>query len=369
MFVSFDAALQRLGADFAFRIMNAARPPADYVFAQFLPERPKGSYEARAGSMTIRTVMAGLVGMDSPYPEGAIVDTATFLQQSAKLAHAVDLSEESIRELQQLMLQLQIAGGDTVERTVEELLNFTNALLVQPHLDATEWLRGQVFATGKILWNFNGKTLDIDYGVPAANKPAARTGNNGYGGSTSQFWTDNRAAQKAFRYNLGAIVTSITTLDMILAQQANNIVVLDQQGSRYTLQRMIQQNGVNTPSSDRRDRIDIIGVDKEGEILDPANPGKTKRVPFMPDGKVTWIARNTGTGYSVGAGSRPPNDYELGYTHIAPTVESRTLTPGRWARVFTPEHRPWALRGESAANVIPVLEAPEKLYIATTDVV
>jgi hypothetical protein len=87
MNLDFIAVLTALGANAAFRIMNAARPPANYLFATFLPERPKPTYTAKAGAMTIRPTMAGLVGMDSPYPPSAIVDASTFVEQIAKLAN------------------------------------------------------------------------------------------------------------------------------------------------------------------------------------------------------------------------------------------------------------------------------------------
>lgn len=365
---TFTGALDELGADAAFRLINEARPPQAYPFAQILPERPSTSYKIDRGSMTVRTIMAGLVGMDSPYSEGAVIDVAKFLEESAKLGHAVDLPEGAIRTLQDLFMRLQLSGGDMPRAAIEEVLNFTNALLIQPHLDAAEWLRGQALSTGAIDWTFNKKRIEVNYGVPSANKPAARTGTSGYGGTASKFWDDHKAARKALKQNVRVILTSRTTLDMIVSNQANNLLVLNETNNSITIRRMISQNGTNTQSSDARETLTIVAVDLEGEILDPDNQGKTKTVPMMPDGKVVYIGANTGTQYRVGAGSRAPVDYELGYTHLAPTVEGGGR-PGRWARVFVPENRPWALRGESAANLLPVIEAPEKIYILTTEMV
>jgi hypothetical protein len=366
---TFTEALRQLGPDAAFRLMNDARPPQAYLGAQFLPERPSTSWDVKSGSMTVRTIMAGLVGMDSPYPEGSAIDISTFLEQSAKLAHAVDLPERALRTLQDMLMRLQLAGGNTLQAMVEEVLNFTNALVIQPHLDAAEWMRWQALATGGIDWTFNQKNLKVDYAVPTANKLTARTGNDGYGGSASKFWTDIRQARKVLRYNVRAFVAHPDTLDMIIYNSVNSLQVVNQANNSMTVQRLVaSSNGGDRPSTDARDTVTLIAYGLEGEILDTANQGKTKIVPFMPTGKIVAFGNNTGTQYTVGAGSRMPNDYELGYTHLAPTVEGSGRT-GRWARVFTPENRPWALRGEGVQNALPVIEAPEKLVILTTDMV
>lgn len=364
---SFTDALRTLGPDAAFRLINAARPPQAYIFAQFLPERPSTSYDVKSGSMTVRTTMAGLVGMDAPYPEANAIDVSTFLEQSAKLAHAVDLPERAVRTLQDIMMRLQLAGGDVTREMVQEVLNFTNALIIQPHLDAAEWLRGQALCTGAIDWTFNKKNIKVDYGVPSANKLANRTGNNAYGGSTSQFWTDIRAARKALRWNVRALVAHPDMIDAIIYNSANSLQVVNQTNSSITIQKLVaSSNGGDRPSTDARDTVTIISYGLEGEIMDTANPGKTTKVPFMPKTKIAALGNNTGTQYTVGAGSRQPVDYELGYTHVAPTVEGNGA-PGRWARVFVPEDRPWALRGEGVQNTLPVLESPDKIVILSSD--
>jgi hypothetical protein len=363
---TFTNALTLLGPNAAFSLINAARPAANYLWAQFLPEMPSTSYQVKSGSMTVRTTMAGLVGMDSPYPPGGLVDVSTFLENSAKLAISVRLPEEALRTLQEMVMRAQIAGGNSPQMLAQEVLNFTNALLVQPQLDATEWLRGQAICTGAIDWKFNGKTLTVDYGVPAGNKLTARTGNDAYGGSTSKFWTDIRAARKLLRYNVRAFVAHPDMIDAIIGNTVNSLTVTSQTPTQVTVQRYITVNSLNVPSPDARDAVTLLSYALEGEIMDLANPGKTTNVKFMPNTKLVALGENTGSRYMVGAGGRPPVNYVLGYTHMAPTVESGGQ-PGRWARVFTPEREPWALVGESASNELPVVESPDKIVIMTSD--
>ena len=366
---SFIAALASLGVDAAFRLINQARPAANYLFASILPERNMRSYEVKNASMTVRSAMAGLVGMDSPYPPTGVVDISTFLQRSAKIANTVVMSEEAIRTLQEMLMYLQLNGGSTNEAMVEEVLNFTNALLIQPHLDTAEWLRGQALNTGAIDWTFNGIRLQVDYGIPAGNKLTARTGNNAYSGSTSKFWDDIRSQGKLLR-KAGRIIRIAhpDLIEDIIANSANSIRVLSEDSGSISVQRMIAQNGTNTPSSDARDSVTLIKYGLEAEVLDPTNTQNTVTVPFQPKTKLLAIGTGVNAGYVVGAGSRAPQEYELGYTHIAPTVES-SGAPGRWSRVYTPEQRPWQLAGEAVANLLPVIDARavDQIVIATSD--
>lgn len=361
---SFTEALRNLGPDAAFRIINEARPPASYLFATLLPERPSTSYEVKSGSMTVRATMAGLVGMDSPYPEGGAIGISTFMEQSAKLGISLDLPEYAIRSLQDIVMRLQVSGGNTAEALANEVLNFSDKLLAQAHLDAAEWLRGQALATGAIDWTFNQKRLLVDYGVPGANKLTSRTGNDGYGGSASKFWTDIKEARRLLRGNVRAFIAHPDMIDAIIYNDVNAINVVNQSTTSVTIQRY--RGDLERPSTDARETLTLISYGLEGEILDLTAPGATVLKPFMPNTKVVAVGNNQGTQYVVGAGSNAPVDNILGYTHIAPTVEGGGM-PGRWARVFTPENRPWALRGESAANLLPVLEAPDKVVIMTSE--
>jgi hypothetical protein len=369
MLFSFIAALLTLGPDAAFRLINQARPAASYLFASILPERPVRSYEVKNASMTVRSTMAGLVGMDSPYPPSGVVDASTFLERSAKIANQVVMSEEALRTLQDMLMYLQLSGASTNERMVEEVLNFTNALLVQPHLDVAEWLRGQALCTGAIAWTFNGLNLAIDYGIPAGNKLTNRTGNDKYSGSTTKFWDDIRSQGKLLRKASRIIrIAHPDMIEDIVANAANNVRVISEDASQISLQRMISQNGTNTPSSDARDAVQIIKYGMEAEVLDPTDTSKTKLVPFMVKTKLVAIGAGTQNGYQVGAGSRQPQDWELGYTHLAPTVEA-SGAPGRWARVYTPEQQPWQLRGEAVSNILPVIDtrAADRIVIASSD--
>lgn len=367
MDLNFASVLQRMEVGADFRIANEARPPANYLMATLLPEQNRETYYTKSGSMTVRTTMAGLAAMDSPYPPVGLVEAETKQEQTAKVAGQSRFSEENLRELQMLLMRLALGGGDTNQAVIQNALNFLNKVIVQAQLDTAEYLRAQALVNGAIDWTFNNKRLQVSYGIPAGNMLAQRTGTAGYGGSASVFWQDIGLLQKALRYNVRAFILHIDTINMILANAVNNIEVTAQAGLRFSIRRYVSRAGNTVPSSDAREAIDLIGYADEGEIFDLANPGQTTKIPFMPLGRILAVGNNNTSGYVVGYGGTTPASAQnnLGYTHLAPTVEGGGR-PGRWARLYTPEAEPWSLVGQGVSNILPVIDAPKLVATAST---
>jgi hypothetical protein len=371
MDLNLQAALAALPANAAFRVANERVPDGDYLFNTILPERNVPSYHVDAGSMTIRATMAGLVGMDSPYPPGGLVDISTFLKNTAKIANQVNLSEAVLRQMQELVMRLTAQGMPTVETVQRNLLNFLDKVVIQPHIDRFEWMRGRALL-GNLQWIFNDKTLDIDYGIPAENILANHAAGDAYGGATSKFWTDVRTIRRLLKNNVRAIIAHGTTVDVIRDNVINGLVTVAETttpGGRVktvTLRRLNPTNGQF--SADVGDTVTLVAYDGEGEVIDPADPKSTIVVPFMDAGKLLGIGNNVGRGFSVGQGStdNPDADQAIGYTHIAPTIEGGGR-PGRWSDVFTPENAPWMVVGRAVTNGIPVIQDPTKVAIASSD--
>jgi len=364
---NFAEALRSLGQDAAVRVAQAARPAADYLLATFLPEQNRPTYSVESGNMTVRATMAGLVGMDSNYPPTGMVEMTRFMEQTAKIANHAYLPEKALRDLQALLRQI----GDAVQgnqRLAQEALNFLNKVILQPHLDTMEWMRGQVLGRGLIDWSFNDIRLTVDYGIPAENKLPTRTtaGGTAYGAASSAWWADVRTARRLLRGGLRAILMHPDTADAIAYNDANSVRVIDRGDNSITIQRWAGEN--RQPTGDTNDTVRLITYDLEAEILDPSAPTVPIRVPFLSPGKVIFVGNNRRTGYRVGEGSTPDPDQDqaLGYTHIAPTVEGNGAM-GRWSRLYVPEGQPWSLHGQGVTNGLPVLEAPEKVVIATTE--
>jgi hypothetical protein len=371
MDLNLSAVLAALGPDGTFRIANEARPDGDYLFNTILPEENRASYSIDSGSMTIRATMAGLVGMDSPFPPGGAINLSTFLEQTAKIANNIKLAEATLRQLQDVAMRMAVANQPTVPTITQNLLNFLRKIVIQPHLDRFEWMRGQALL-GSLDWEFNKKAIAIDYGIPTENILANRTGNDAYGGSASKFWTDVRSLRRALANNVRAIIAHGTTIDVVRDNTVNGLVTVNEtktaggRVSTVTLRRLNPTNGQF--SADVGDTVTIVGYNGEGEVLDPTDSSKTIKIPFMLAGKLLAIGNNTGNVFRVGAGgtSDPDVEQSLGYTHIAPTIEGGGR-PGRWSRIFVPDERPWEVRGECVTNGLPVIENPNLLAIASTD--
>jgi hypothetical protein len=371
MNLNFVAALAALGEGAAFRIANEARPMSDYVFNTLLPEQNRPTFHVSSGGMTVRATMAGLVSMDSPYPPGGLVESSEFAENTAKVANEVFLTEQALRHLQDWMLRTGRGGAGSPEALAQEALNFLDKVIIQPHLDTAEWLRGQALVHGEIVWEFGGKRLDVNYGVPAANFLPTRTGAEAYGAAGSVFWQDIVRLRRALRGNVRAIIAHSETIDAIRYNEANAMATVAEGGNSITFRRFVRNTETNQAitgqfSPDTGDNVTLIAYDREGEMLNPADPTTTIILPFMPRGKLLAIGNNTRSGYIVGQGSTDtPDDEGLGYTHIAPTVEGGR--PGRWAELYTPERMPWQLNGRGVTNLLPVIEAPAKIAVATTE--
>lgn len=370
---NFAEALAALGANAAARIANGVRPPANYLFNTFLPERNMVDYHVDAANMIVRATMAGLVAMDSPYPPGGVVSISNFLENTAKIAISNTLTEGALRDLQTLMRLMQAQGTLTVDYLQREALNFLQKVILQAHLDRAEWLRGQALVNGMIDWTFNQKQLLVDYGIPAGNKLTVRTdaNNDAYGDSNSAFWADVAAARRLLRFDVRAAVLNSVTMMEIIDNPANNLEILSQENQMFRVRRYTTIGGNTVRDTDARYQMEFVVYDEEAEVLDttPGNLGQTQLVKFMPDGKIVYVGANRQSGYRVGQGSTddPANDLELGYHHIAPTVEGNGQ-PGRWARLYVPEGRPMHLTGEAAENSLPVILSPAKIVIASTEI-
>jgi len=366
MFINFAALIAALGPGAAAVIANRARAPGSYLFNTLLPEETRYGYSVQSGNVTIRATMAGLVGMDSPYPPGGAITSTSLTENTAKIANEIPINEQTMRTLQEMMLRLQVSQAPTNDVILRQLLNFIAKVIVQPHLDTAEWMRGRALQTGMLQWTMNGITLDVDYGVPSGNILTPRTGNDAYGGSTSKFHTDVREARRLLK-RIRAIIAHPTTIDEIRYNTVNNLVTIAESEGLVTLRR-VTSDGIFT--NDAQDVLTMIPYDLEAEVLDPAVPGTPQKLPFMEPGKLLFVAPNTVDGFAVnvdeGSTEDPNRANRLGYTHIAPTVEGGGV-PGRWADLFTPEKEPYKVVGRGVTNLMPVLEAPDKIVIAETD--
>jgi hypothetical protein len=366
--------LRRSQPDAMWQIANAspANAAGNYLLLGLMPEMMRPSYEARINNMIIRATMAGLAGMDSPYPPGGAMQLRTFLEESAKIANEVLLSEQAQREMQQIVMMMMVNNEPTQEYLVGSVLNFADKIIAQAHFDTMEWLRGQALSTGAIDWTFNNKNLVVDYGIPAANKLTSRSGTSAYNSTASKFWDDTRDARKLLRkYGAVRFICNPNTADAIRYNSANKAVATEAVEATasgigsVTLRRLATDDAQF--SADVDDTIRLETYARQGEVIDTDNPGATEVVSFIPDGKVIAVSTGANNFYTIGDGSTPLPIEALGYTHISPTIEGGGRM-GRWIDVYTPPERPYEVRGRGVTNGLPVITEPERVVILTSTI-
>lgn len=360
------------------QLANTRPAASSYLLAAILPPIQRATYEAKSGRMRVISTMAGMVGMDSPYPEGSFITGDTFSENTLKIAQAVSMPEARTREIQAMIQSLGLGAvpADPQAILTNALLNLYEKGVLQALDDTEEWMRAQALTTGRIDWTFAGNKVSVDYGLGAESKPATRTGAQGYGAASSTFWADIRAARKYLK-SVRVFLMSGDTLDMILDNNAHQIVVQSDTESQDGMQRTVtirraiyNEQGTAAIALDRdaRNSVTLVAYNRLGTVLAPTkdNPRQTAQVQFIPDGTIVAVGNNQ-IDNILSLDGTPTQQNALGYTHIAPTVEGQG-TIGRWGRIYTPQERPWAARAEGVANVLPVIEAPEKLMLLTSEV-
>lgn len=83
----------------------------------------------------------------------------------AKVQHAFHLDEED------LIAYAQARTDEEAQQIIDEIYDQTDEL-IEGVRDIEEWMRGQAIYNGRLVYSENGVALDIDFGVPSANKLA-----------------------------------------------------------------------------------------------------------------------------------------------------------------------------------------------------
>ena len=359
------------GDNFAFKMARTVVTPGDYLFNQILPQQLHNTYHVTGGSMRIIPSMLGTVSMDTPYPKMGGMSAKTFFENTIKMAGAFHFPEQQLRQLQewaQSMVATSVMDGQVggiqaaMDAKAQAAALGLARMMLKAQWDTYEWLRGQALMKGAIdNWVFNGKTVNVDYEVPAAHKKN-RTSGDAYHESGSLFWTDIRFAHTKLQ-NM-KVFMNLNTFWSIVDQAANNIRIDTQSDLMASIVR--DAGTLQRERNDQRDRLDIGFYNKSGSLID-AKTGEETVVPFLTDGYIIIVGEEKTGSYELLEGSTadPENTYQLGYTHIAPTVEGGR--PGFWSRVFTPENLPYQLRAETASNGLPVMVNPKRLIILKTE--
>lgn len=346
-----------------FDLANQPVSESEYVLASVLPDELRANYEAKTGSLKVITTPAGETGMDSPYVPVGGMELNAFSQPIAKWTATSLMTEQAQRELQQMVINIRagVITGNGLDYVRTFVVNWLQKVIAQSFKDRHELMRGEVLTTGKLV--LRGGT--VDYGVPVLNFLAPRTGLDGYGAGNSKFWQDMRVADTRLRAVRGRMM-SMNTLHAIIDNPSNNVAVvaetISQEGNIKIVQvRKTVNNGQNF-SQDVREGYTLIGYARVVKLRLPGGGYADQQV--LADGKIAVVGTSTVqlTALDGTIVSRPG----LGRIHVGPTVEGDGR-PGVWLNARTDPGRPYQAIAEGAANSLPVIDAPERLVVLTTD--
>lgn len=370
----FASLIAQLNADvkaagnFAFAIAKARVIPNDYLFlSTILPMRLKPTFDINGGSIRIYPTMAQLTPMDSPYRPIGFMESSTLKESTAKFTGLMSFPEKTLRDLMELERDIAINnignsnGGAVINaQRVNALLNFAEMLLKSQY-DNYEYLCGKVLTEGLFsVSGSGGLTLAVNYGVPAGNIKT-RSGTASYYNTATEYKNDVRFSYTILK-NPVQIMNYNTYLSIINNPYNNAEVVVNSGNTREIV-------FVNTsqlrPVNDVRDRVKIIIYNKSASLVDAA--GTKFSVPMLPDGRIIVIGEETPDGFELLEGSTPDptRNWELGYTHIAPTIEGGTS--GFFQEIYTPQSEKYTVIGKTVSNGLPMLINPNRLVILKTD--
>lgn len=348
--------------------LRVARDPLavdDYLFIRELyPLVPTNSYKILSqAAITVRPTMAGFVGMDSEYkPTGQVIRESLTGDALPKIAPRMLLPEQTLRELDDLAVR---QGSDALAIATNATWNFYRGVIVRSITDRLEHMTITAALNG-LLDNTTGYSLlNVSYGYTAGQHTVSYTGNNKFGGSTSQWWTFVRLARK--KLGNAQFVMSEAMWEIIEGNTVNNIVVLSESYDDDRKIRTVRIGRASTTTAnglvvDARDQGVVIRTyDAKGYAYAADPTAALTEVPFFPDLKVFAYGRVQKVTSLVDSSAEVTN---LGYVHMGPTVEGGSA--GIWGRVYVPEDKQYQVIGEGVSNALPVANRASVL-VATTD--
>ena len=346
-----------------FDLANRPTDEAQYPLAAILPEELRTTYEAKSGSLKVIATPAGETGMDSPYTPVGIIELNALSLPIAKWTAETPITEQQQREVLQTVLHYRAGtlSGDGIAYLRNFVLNWLRDVIAQSFTERFELMRGETLFTGQLA--LRGGT--VDFGVPARNRFAKRTGAQAYGGAQSKLWADMRAADNLLGVTRTRIM-SMNTLNYILDSADNPLMVEStniSEGGQTKIVRVKRLVGSQlTATQDAREAFTLVGYGRRV----PRRVGQgVAYEQVIPDGKIAVIGSGSVTldrqdGTTV---TRPG----LGRLHVGPTTENEGRA-GVWLNAYTPQDRPYHAVARGAANALTVLDAPERLVILDTEV-
>lgn len=232
------------------------------------------------------------------------------------------------------------------------------ARLAEEVITRTKVAKNELMATGKVTIKENNLDITVDYGVDATQTvftlDLATTSDLG-----SQIQTIIDAALAK-----GVTITGMITSRQNISKMRRNAGLQKNIYGNVSVGSIIKSSDLETFLSEEFGINTIITNDLTYRIPDGKNADgtpKTKIVRYFPDNKVTFFATNSNGQMGIGLWGNPPEATTSVDTNATASSISPYVYITQWA-----ENDPKVTWTKASALFIPVLYAPDSLYIATT---
>ena len=313
----------------------------NYVGERLFPAVKTPNIEAemyRLGSLGQLPTLAKVHALDT---EAAIGVRPTFEKINVEKFLIKEKLNQS--EKTRLMVNHGVDKSGLVKYVYDDLNTLGNAVLAR-----AEKMRTDLLTTGTIILNENGLNYSVDYGVPATNKVSADWGSPEHDIlSDIQSWVDIASGN-------GAMVTNVTTSRKVVRYMQKNKYVQAAIRSALGIGTYVDEAQLNALL--QRMFGFTVSVDEDMYATTSVSSGVVSRSQARFFAEDKFVMHTASAGRSLFGITPEEEAYGLGWDKAA----SMYLTFAQWET-----SDPVALWSKASTMLVPILENPDGLVIAT----
>lgn len=329
---------------------DVTRPndPIDTLFGDERTDNLVAHWQSIAAEYRL-PVMAQFHGFDTEAQKAFRIPVDTRSIEKGLIKVKMNQSER-LRELTRAGVQ-----GD---EAIYEYVMGDGLRLAEQVVTRTKVAKNELLATGKVTIKENGLDLTVDYGVPAAN--LSKTLDFGAGATATipeqlQELVDEAAAA-------GVALTGMVLPRAILTKLRSNSAVQTAINGTYGAGALVRNADMRAYLEEEFGIATVITNDLTYAVPNGFSSGRPQvtKQRYFPANKVSFFGMNNAGKIGVGLWGDPPELDAAQYMSVGGSGESPFVFISQWA-----ETDPAVLWTKASALFMPVLYAPDSLYVAS----
>lgn len=339
-------------------------PEADLIETGFMVSRPNDPLDALFTNEQTNNLMAKWHTLAAQFQIPQMAQFHAFDVESQKTIHTpvdhhnVTKGLIKVKRNTSELLRELLQSGVTAESEIYDFVTDDNANLSDQVVTRANVARAEMMATGQVTIKENGLDLTVDYGVPAANK--AHTLDVGEGAATdilSQIEVIVQAAR-----NNGVVLTGMICPRSFLTKLRNNTAVQKAINGNIGAGAMVRTAALEAFLDDEFGISQVVVDDLTYSLpytMSNGEPAATVK-RYFPTNKVSFFGAVNGMKLGSGLWGVPPEVDIARFYEVGGSTRSPYVYVTQWA-----ESDPAVIWTKASALYMPVLYAPQSLYIAT----